>query len=313
MTDGRSRAVSASVPSAPRSRRRRRPLRGHLWSIPYLIPAFALIGFVFGYPVLRVLDYSVQSRPNMPGSALTTLNYRLSVDDPSFWDAIGHNLTFLLAVPVLTVLALLAAILVFHAGRASQVYRSALFLPCVLSIPVVGVTWGTIYSLHGPINGVFRSIGLSSLAHDWLGDPAYALGAVLTVIIWKEFGFGLLLFSARMASIESDLYDAARVDGAGWWAQHRHVTVPALGRVIEFFVVVEAITMLSFVFGYVYTMTHGGPGDATIVMEFLIWSQGFAASNLGLASATAVLLLGGTLLLLIAQAVLRSVLLRARR
>jgi ABC-type sugar transport system permease subunit len=214
------------------------------------------------------------------------------------------------AVPILTIVALLFAILVFKPGRGSHAYRSAVFLPYVLSIPVVGVTFGIIYSLHGAANDVFQGIGLSVLAHDWLGNPSYALGAVLTVIVWKEFGFGVLLFSARMTSIDPDLYDAVRVDGAGWWAQHRHVTVPALSQVIEFFVVIEAITMLSWVFGYIYTMTHGGPGSATIVMEFLIWTQAFATSNLGLASATAVILLGATLVLLFALALIRAVLRR---
>jgi ABC-type sugar transport system permease subunit len=293
-------------------RPRRRPARREwLWTIPYLIPAALLVGFVFGYPIFRLIDYSFQSRPNVAGSIRTADNYRLSIQDPNFSDAIRHNLTLLVvAVPILTIVALLFAILVFKPGRGSHAYRSAVFLPYVLSIPVVGVTFGVIYSLHGAANDVFQGIGLSVLAHDWLGNPSYALGAVLTVIVWKEFGFGVLLFSARMTSIDPDLYDAVRVDGAGWWAQHRHVTVPALSQVIEFFVVIEAITMLSWVFGYIYTMTHGGPGSATIVMEFLIWTQAFATSNLGLASATAVILLGATLVLLSALALTRVVLRR---
>jgi ABC-type sugar transport system permease subunit len=296
------RARSAATPRRPR---RRRFGRGYLWTIPYLVPAALLLGFVFGYPILRLLDYSFESAPNAAGSTLTTLNYHLSVEDPNFKDAIKHNLTLLAAVPVMTLFSLLCAILVFKPGRASHAYRSALFLPYVLSIPVVGVTWSTVFARHGAINDVAGAIGLGALEHDWLGDPSYALGAVIVVIVWKEFGFGLLLFSARMASIDTDLYDAARVDGANWWALHRHVTIPALAQVIEFFMVIEAITMLSWVFGYVYTMTHGGPGGATIVMEFVIWSQGFAASNLGLASATAVILLGGTLVLIVAQVVIR--------
>jgi ABC-type sugar transport system permease subunit len=289
----------------------RKAWRRRLWSVPYLIPAAALIGFAFGYPLIKLIDYSFQTRPNVPGSIRTTVNYELSIEDPSFSDAVQHNLTLLVAaVPILVILALLLAILLFARGRASHFYRSALFLPYVLSIPVVGVTFGTIYSLNGAANDGIRSVGLSGLAQDWLGDPTYALWALLTVIIWKEFGLGVLLFSARMASIDPDLYDAARVDGARWWSQHRHVTLPALRQVIVIFVVIEAITMLSWVFGYIYTMTKGGPGGATIVIEYLIWTQGFAASNLGLASATAVILLGGLLVLLLAQAIIRGVLSR---
>jgi ABC-type sugar transport system permease subunit len=271
------------------------------------------MGFVFAFPIERVIQYSFESAPNLPGSTYTTSNYSLAVQDPNFFPAIRHNLTLLLAVPVLTALALLFAVLVFKQTRASNFYRSAMFLPYVLSIPIVGVTFGFIYSLNGPFNAALRSVGLGALAHDWLGSPSLAIGAVLTVIVWKEFGFGLILFSARMSTIDHELYDAARVDGAGWWSQHRHVTLPALAQVIQFFVVVEAITMLAFVFGYVYTMTHGGPGGATVVMEFQIWEQGFASGDTGLASATAVILLGGIVLVLLTLILLRAAVRRALR
>ncbi len=297
--------MPGSREAAKPPRRRRRIGRRQLWSIPYLLPAVGLIGFAFGYPVLKLIDYSFQTRPNVPGSIRTTANFKLSVEDPGFPDAVQHNLTLLAAVPILVVIALLLAVLLFNSGRASHVYRSALFIPYVLSIPVVGVTFGALYSLNGAANESLRGVGLSALAQDWLGDPTYALWAVLTVIVWKEFGLGVLLFSARMSSIDPDLYDAARVDGARWWSMHRFVTLPALKQVIGIFVVIEAITMLSWVFGYIYTMTKGGPGGATVVIEYLIWTQGFAASNLGLASATAVILLGGLLVLLLGQAVVR--------
>lgn len=288
-----------AAPAVVRRRRRRFPL----WSIPYLLPAGALIGFVFVYPIVKLLDYSFQTRPNTPASQFTTRNYPLSVNDPNFYEAIKHNIMLLAAVPILTVLAVFFAVLIFKPARSSHIYRSALFLPYVLSIPVVGVAFGTIYALHGPANDVLH--GISLRGHDFLGDPKIALWTVMTVIIWKEFGFGLLLFSARMATVDPELYDASRVDGAGWWAQHRHVTLPDLTQVIQFFIVVETITMLNGVFGYVFTMTHGGPGSATTVMEFQIWTQAFVSTAPGLGSATAVILLGATVTLLLLLALSR--------
>jgi len=302
---------AARVPAPRRSRWR--GARRKLWTIPYLLPAAGLIVFAFGYPLLKLLDYSLQTQPNVPGSQRTTVNFKLSVEDPNFGAALKHNLSLLVAVPILVVVALTLSMLLFNAGRSSRFYRSALFVPYVLSIPVVGVTFGTIYALHGAANQALHGAGLGALTHDWLGDPSWALWAVLTVIVWKEFGFGVLLFSARMASIETDLFDAARVDGARWWSMHRFVTLPALRQVIGIFVVIEAITMLSWVFGYIYTMTKGGPGGATVVMEYLIWTQGFAASNLGLASATAVILLGGLLAVLVGVRLMHAGVLRWRR
>jgi ABC-type sugar transport system permease subunit len=267
-----------------------------------MLPAVALIGFVFIYPIYKLLYYSFQTRPNAPDSVFTRANYTLSWSDPNFSAAIKHNLLLLTAVPILTVLALFFAILVFKPTKSSHFYRSALFLPYVLSIPVVGVAFSAIYALHGPANDVLSGVGLK--VHDFLGDPRIALWAIMSVIIWKEFGFGLLLFSARMASIDTELYDAARVDGAGWWAQHRHVTLPDLRQIIQFFIIVETITMLNGVFGYVFTMTHGGPGGATTVMEYQIWTQAFVSTAPGLAAATAMILLGATVTLLLVLAVL---------
>lgn len=288
--------------ASPVRRRGTRRRRFPLWSIPYMLPALALIGFVFVYPIYKLIEYSFQTRPNQADSQFTKANYSLSWNDPNFSIAIKHNLLLLAAVPMLTVLALFFAILVFKPTKSSHVYRSVLFLPYVLSIPVVGVAFGTIYALHGPANDILGGVGLK--AHDFLGDPRIALWTIMSVIIWKEFGFGLLLFSARMASIDTELYDAARVDGAGWWAQHRHVTLPDLRQVIQFFIVVETITMLNGVFGYVFTMTHGGPASATTVMEFQIWTQAFVSTAPGLAAATAVILLGATVALLLVLAVL---------
>lgn len=299
----------AAVSARRRQRRRARPV----WALPYLLPAVALIGFVYGYPLLKVIEDSFQSAPGQPGSTFTTVNYSLAIEDPNFVAAIKHNLILLVAVPILVVLAALLAILLFRAGRASAFYRSAMFLPYVLAIPVVGVTFGIIYALNGPLNAGLGSVGLSSLEHAWLGTPSLALGAVMSVIVWKEFGFGLILFSARMSSIDEELYDAARVDGARWWAQHRHVTIPALGQVIQFFVVVEIITMFAYVFGYVYTLTRGGPGNASVVMEFQIWEQGFEAGAPGLAAATAVILLGAILAALVTLSVVRAGVRRAMR
>ena len=303
-------ALTTTQSRAP-VRRRRGIFRGRLWVLPYLAPALGLIGFVYAFPLLKLLEYSFQSAPTQPGSTFTTANYSLAVQDPNFGLAIKHNLTLLAAVPILTVLAVVGAILVFRA-RGAGGYRAVLFLPYVLSIPIIGVTFSAILSLNGPLNAILHGVGLGALRHDWLGNPSFALWSVMAVIIWKEFGFGLLLFSARMSSIDEELYDAARVDGARAWARHWYVTVPGLGQTLSFFVVVGVVTMLAFVFGYVYTMTYGGPGNATIVMEFQIWEQGFASGNLGLASATAVILLGGMMLLLALLSIVRLLVRKAR-
>ncbi len=269
------------------------------------MPAVALVAFVFAYPLVQVIHYSFQTTPGLPGAQYTTLNYKLLWDDPTLVQAVKHNLTLLLAVPLATIVALVLAVLIFEGSGRVRFYRSMLFVPYILSIPVVGITFGFIFAQNGAANDLLGAVHLDGLKHQWLAEPRLALFAILAVIVWKEVGFGILLFSARLASVDQELYDAAHVDGAGWFQVQRHVTIPQLATVIEFYVVTEAITMLSWIFGYVYTMTRGGPGFATYVMEYLIWVQGFVNQNRGIASAAAVLLLAGALVLIAIQVVLR--------
>jgi ABC-type sugar transport system permease subunit len=121
------------------------------------------------------------------------------------------------------------------------------------------------------------------------------------VIIWKEVGFGVVLFLARLLSLPSETFEAARIDGARFWRLHRFVTVPQLANVIAFYVVVEAITMVSWVFNYVYVMTNGqgGPGDATMVSELYIYQTAFQFQAPEVAAAAAAILFAATLVLIV--------------
>ncbi|MBA2333113.1 MAG: sugar ABC transporter permease, partial [Actinobacteria bacterium] len=139
---------------------------------------------------------------------------------------------------------------------------------------------------------------LERLALDWLGDERLALWSVLFVIVWREVGFGIILFFARLIALDETQLEAAQIDGAGWFQRVRHIILPQLRGTIEFYAVVATITMLAGVFAYVFTLTSGGPGNATQVVEFYIYNQGVRNSLPGLAAAVAVLLLLTTLVLI---------------
>jgi ABC-type sugar transport system permease subunit len=170
---------------------------------------------------------------------------------------------------------------------------------------VVGIVFSYILQANGVFNLILRSVGLESLAREWLGSSATAIWAIMFVVIWKELGFGIILFLARMSSISEELYDAAKLDGAGWWQQMIYVTIPQMTTVIEFYIIVNMITMLSWVFAYVLVMTKGGPGNSTWVLEYFIYQKAFPYSQMQIASAAAVLLLIFALLLMFVQARLR--------
>jgi len=271
----------------------------------YLVPATILVIVVFVYPVIYIVHTSLLENTASGILAFGLNNYRLVVADPVFWQALGNNGKLLLSVPVMTVLALFVAILLFEHVRGWLVYRGLIFMPYVLAIPVVGMTFVYLLGLNGIANTLLRDAGLGFLAQDWIGSATWVVPSIALVIIYREMGFGVVLFLARLMSLDKEILEAAEIDGANWRQKHVYVTLPQLRGVMEFFVVVELITMLSWVFAYVYTMTQGGPAFASTVMEFYIWKHAFAYRSPGIASALAVVLLAATTVLIILQLRLR--------
>lgn len=283
--------------SIGRRRRRRRVSLGRAEPFVWIAPAFAVVAFVFGYSMVELVRQALEHDGRWVGLE----NFRLVVTDPTFQTALEHNARLLLAVPVLVLLALLLSVLLFEALRGWRFHRVAVFLPYVLPIPVVAVIFAQMLQLDGLVNRALRGTGLGAIAFDWLGDPTWALWTMTGVIVWKELGFGVILFLARLLSLPAETFEAARVDGARFFRLHRYVTVPQLAGVIAFYVVVEAITMVSWVFNYVYVISNGtgGPGDATQVSELYIYQSAFQYSAPDLAAAAAVMLFGATLILIV--------------
>ena len=265
----------------------------------YIFPSIIVISVIFFYPVIQVLRFSTL-RISSRGEKFIGLNNYLSLfDDRVFIEAIKHNLILLFAVPILVFLGLIFAVFMYERIKGWRIYRSVLFMPYILAIPVVGIVFSYIFQFNGILNQFLRSIGLNFLALDWLGSSKYALITVMGVIIWKEFGFGIVLFLARLMSVDEQLFEAAKIEGANWFQILFRITIPQLAMVIEFYVVITIITMLSWVFNYVYVMTSGGPGTSTIVTEFYIYLMGFRYNLMGIAAAASVILLIITVFLIL--------------
>ena len=271
----------------------------------YLAPATILVVLIFLYPIVYIIRTSLLQNNSNGIKTLGFANYQLVFQDPVFWQTIGNNGKLLFSVPILTVLSLVIAILLFEHVFGWLVYRGIIFMPYILAVTVIGTTFVYLLSYYGIVNTLLKDVGLGFLAQDWLGSIKWVLPSISVVIIYREMGFGVVLFLARLMSLDKEILEAAAIDGANWWQKHIYVTLPQLSGVIEFFVVVELITMLSWVFAYVFTMTGGGPGFASSVMEFYIWKHAFYFNSPGLASALAVVLLAVTTVLIVLQLRLR--------
>lgn len=289
--------VGEAVAEAGIRSQRRRRTRG-LGLYLMILPAAVFIAVIFAYPLARVVDVSLHSGPRGTDGAATLDNYRFVLGDPVFWQAVKHNLALLLAIPVETVVAIAIALVLNEGIRFWRFYRTLVFLPYVLSVPVLGASFLLLYGLNGVLNRILGAVGLGALAQDWFGNPDLALPSIASLVVYHEIGFGVVLLLARLLTLPPEPFDAARIDGASWWKIQRYVTLPQLRSLIVTYVVLELITMLSWVFAYVYSTTKGGPNFASYVLELYVFDNAFTFQSPALAAAVAVLLLLPTTLVI---------------
>jgi ABC-type sugar transport system permease subunit len=267
-------------------------LSGRLTPYLYVAPLVALLTFVFGYSIVRVFEFSFKMVRGIDGPWIGLRNYELVLSQPLFWESVRHNLFLLMAIPVMVAVALLISLLLYDRVRGWKAYRTILFFPYILAIPIIAVVMKQMFQFSGPVNEVLRWLSLDFLALDWIGSSDVALWTVMLLIIWRESALGIILFLSRLLSLDEALVEAARLDGATWWQRARYVLIPQMRGVIEFYVVISVITMLSAVFAYVYVMGggRGGPGTSTMVVELYIYNALVRTSLPGIASAVSVML-----------------------
>ena len=272
----------------------------------FLAPALLLIAVFFFLPVLAALllsftDFDIYALGDLDRLRFVGLrNYLDLLQSPLFWTALGNTFYFVVVGGPLSVAVSLGAALLVNAPliRFPGFFRAAFFLPVVTTLVAVAVVWRYLYHPHyGLLNYGLGLFGIDPI--DWLGDPVWAMPAIILMAVWKNFGFNMIIFIAGLQNIPPQLYEAARIDGANGWRQFRHITLPLLGPTFLF---VALMTMIGYfqVFAEPYVMTQGGPTNRTLSVVLLMYEEGFRWWNMGYASAAAfvlfVLILAGTTL-----------------
>jgi multiple sugar transport system permease protein len=262
----------------------------------FAAPALAAIGGFFVLPVaasllLSLTDFDIYALADAESLRFVGLaNYARLLAETSFWNALGNTLYFAAVGGTLSVLASLGGALLLEAplARARGFFRTVYFLPVVTTLVAVAIVWRFLYHPRiGLLNRALGAVGLPAV--DWLGDPDFAMPAIIALAVWKNFGWNLVIFAAGLQAIPARLYEAARLDGASGWQQLRHVTLPMLLPTTSFVVLMTAIGSLQ-LFAEPYVMTQGGPGDATRSLVLLMYEQGFRWWSLGHAAAIAFVL-----------------------
>ncbi|GBD21401.1 sn-glycerol-3-phosphate transport system permease protein UgpA [bacterium HR28] len=216
-------------------------------------------------------------------------NYRFLLEDSEFREVFRNTVVFTVGtVGGTVVLGLLFALLLDQPLRGIALARGVVFAPYVLSGAAVAVFW---VNMLNPRFGVVAQVAswLGTISPDWLNHPQLAMVAVILVYVWKNVGFTTIVYLAGLQRIPQELYEAATVDGAGMLERFRYVTLPQLGPITLFLLVVSTISSFQ-AFDLIKVLTDGGPVNATTTWLFYIWEQGFVAFNAGRAAAAAVLL-----------------------
>ena len=262
----------------------------------FLAPALGVLVLFFFLPVvagfaLSLTDFDLYSLGDIHNVRFVALhNYAAVLKSDIFWTALGNTLYFSLVGGPLTVAVSLGAALLVNAraARLKPLFRTVYFAPVVTTLVAVAIVFRFLY--HPRFGALDRALGVFGLpAIDWLGDPRWAMPAIILLAVWKNFGYNMIIFIAGLQAIPDELYEAARIDGAGAWRQFRHVTLPMLGPTFLFVGVVTAIGYLQ-LFPEPYVMTYGGPLNKTLSAMMLMYKEGFRWWRMGYAAAVAFLL-----------------------
>lgn len=264
------------------------------WCYLFALPNLILAGMFTFYPTVMSWYFAFLDWSGFTSDKewIGLENFREIVSDQFFWDAYVRSFLFMLvAVPIQVVLALIVALILNDQSyKLGPFFRTVFFLPVVTSAAIIGIVMRFVFSpFNGPVNKILLETGFASQPIDFLGDPDTALWTIAGVWIWKWFGITMIYWLAALQVVPQDLYEAARLDGAGRWNLHKDITLP---MVFPFAVVIVLITIVGSlnVFGLVQTMTQGGPFFASEVMEVFIYRNAFGESGiprLGYASAAA--------------------------
>jgi ABC-type sugar transport system permease subunit len=273
----------------PLSRRLTRSMQRY--TVPYLfiaVPALSLIVFLF-IPMIVSLWWSLNDYSGIQAAKFVGLNnyIELLTGDKIFIKTLVNTTLFvLLGMSIGPTLGLLTALMLNQNVRFRSLFRTAYYLPVMTSLVVVATIWVMLYNRNGLFNIVLQGIGLPKIG--WLSDPHYSLFSIVLASVWQGFGFETVVFLAALQSIPRELYEAAMIDGANYWAQFRYITLPSLRPVILFVYIIGIIGSYQ-VFDQIYVMSSGGPVYSTSTIVYYLFTK-FRDLHLGYASAIAYIL-----------------------
>lgn len=294
-------------PEPGRPGRRRRSARARRMAVlgaGYAAPTAVMVAVFFVLPLLLVGWISLHDWPLLGSPELNAPdNFTAAADNDLVWSALWFTLTYTGVVTVaLFSVALLMALLVQHRRRGAGLLRTVFFLPVTVGFASASLLFlGLLSDEIGPVDDLLSTVGLVDGHTSWTsGSPASALGSTVALVLWRFAGFNMLILLTGLQSIPTELYEAARMDGAGRWQILRRITLPLLRPTIAL-VLTLMVTGSLLAFDQFWILTRGGPDNSTTSLVMVIYREAFIRLDLGSAAAISVLLLGLLLALNVVQ------------
>ncbi|MFC5452170.1 carbohydrate ABC transporter permease [Paenibacillus aestuarii] len=212
-------------------------------------------------------------------------NYIYALKDIDFWLSLWHTTLFvMISTPVLVTIPFVLALVIDQKMRGRTLLRTVFFTPNILSVSVVSSVWIFVLQPYsGLLNTLLHKIGIQQELF-WLSEPGLAWISIVMITLWWTEGFNMMIYLAGLQDIPTEHYEAATIDGAGAWQKLRYITLPAMRGVFVLLTVLQVIANFK-IFGQVWLVTHGGPGNQTRTMIQYIYETGFSANELGRATA----------------------------
>ncbi|NOY76547.1 MAG: sugar ABC transporter permease [Calditrichaeota bacterium] len=262
----------------------------------FLAPALLTLTVFFFLPVLAALgmsftDFDIYSIGNLARTRFVFLqNYQHLLHDPLFWKSLLNTAYFVLVAGPLTIFVSLFTAMALQSSllRFKSFFRLAFFLPVITNLVAIAVVWRYLYHPRfGLLNYILALFHCGPI--DWLGNPHWAMPALILLATWKNFGYFMMIYIAGLQTIPGELYEASSLDGANWWRQQWHVTVPLLAPTTLLVTIMTVVGYLQF-FAEPYIMTQGGPLNATLSVVLYLYDQGFRWWKMGYSASIAFVL-----------------------
>lgn len=253
-----------------------------------VLPSFIVVVGFMAFPVMFALFISFTKTNGLSFDWRGLDNYIALFGDPIVHQVFLNNFKFLISVPLVIFTALISAVLLFERFRGWKFFRVIFFLPNVLSVAVIGLIFRNAFGYDGAVNQFLGLLGREPV--QFFIDSNYSIFIIILALVWSGFGYQSLLLLAGLTSINPAVFEAAAIDGAGWWRRLFSITLPNIRKVIGFVFIINILYTFASLFGFIFVITAGGPGYETTTIDYLVFLRAFSSNNLGSGAALAVVL-----------------------